>query len=142
MRSTPYTTKQAKQSQTQKKTPPDKVDTHQRRLSRRGIRAGGRIHSRTVGMRSPRKRAHRPAAQPTQPIKPSKNSKTNHTNKQTHRKTLRKHSTRRHKSALRYKIQTHASHTAKKQKKPVLIRISQENLAKARKKRRKILCFT
>ena len=33
-----------------------------------------------------------------------------------HAETLRQHSTRRHKSALRYKIQIHASHRAKKQK--------------------------
>ena len=143
MRSTPYTTKQAKtiaNNRKHKKTPPDKGDTHQLCLPRRGIRAGGRIHSRTVGMRSPRKGAHRPAAQPIQPIKPSKNSRTSHTNKQTRRKTLRQHSTHQHKSALCYKMQTHASHRAKKQK-TVLIRISQENLSKARKKHRKNTVF-
>lgn len=100
------------------------------------------IHSRTVGIRSPRKEAHRPAAPVDDPTNQAeKNSRTNHTNKQTRRKTLRQHSTRRHKSALCYKIQTHASHRVKKQK-PVLIRISQENLPKAREKHRKILRFT
>ena len=100
------------------------------------------IRSRTVGIRSPRKEAHRPAAPVDDPTNQAeKNSRTNYTNKQTRRKTLRQHSTRRHKSALCYKTQTHASHRAKKQK-PVLIRISQENLPKERKKHRKILCFT
>ena len=100
------------------------------------------IRSRTVGIHSPRKEAHRPAVLVDDPANQAeKNSRTNHTNKQTRRKTLRQHSTRRHKSALRYKIQTHAAHRVKKQK-PVLIRISQENLPKAREKHRKILCFT
>ena len=75
------------------------------------------IRSRTAGIRSPRKEAPRPAAPVDDPTNQAeKNSRTNHTNKQTRRKTLRQHSTRRHKSALCYKIQTHASHRAKKQK--------------------------
>lgn len=70
-----------------------------------------------VGIRSPRKEAHRPAAPVDDPTNQAeKNSRTNHTNKQTRRITLRQHSTRRHKSALCYKIQIHASHRAKKQK--------------------------
>ena len=75
------------------------------------------IRSRTVGIRSPRKEAHQLAAPVDDPTNQAeKNSRTNHTNKQTRRITLRQHSTRRHKSALCYKTQTHASHRAKKQK--------------------------
>ena len=75
------------------------------------------IRSRMVGIRSPRKEAHRPAAPVDDPTNQAeKNSRTNHTNKQTRRITLRQHSTRRHKSAFCYKIQIHASHRAKKQK--------------------------
>lgn len=137
MRSTSATTKQ---SQTQK-TPPDKGDTQQLCLPRRGVRPSGRISPRTAEITSQTKNTPVGRAKPIQPTKPSENCRTNHTNKQTHRKTLRQHSTRQHKSALCYKIQTHAAHRVKKQK-PVLIRISQENLPKAREKHRKILCFT
>lgn len=51
VRSAPYTTKQAKtiaNNRKHKKTPPDKGDTRQLCLPRRGIRAGGRIHSQTT----------------------------------------------------------------------------------------------
>lgn len=100
------------------------------------------IRSRTVGIRSPRKEAHRPAAPVDDATNQAeKNSKTNHTNKQTRRKTLRQHSTRRHKSALCYKIQTHASHRAKKQKTGFNPNFTRK-LPKAREKHRKILCFT
>ena len=54
-----------------------------------------------------KKKAHRPAAPVDDPTNQAeKNSRTNHTNKKTRRKTLRQHSTRQHKSALCYKIQT------------------------------------
>ena len=45
-----------KQSQTQKKTPPNKGDTHQRRLSRGAVRSDGRIHPRTTEIPSQTKK--------------------------------------------------------------------------------------
>ena len=100
------------------------------------------IRSRTVGIRSPRKEAHRPAAPVDDPTNQAeKNSRTNNTNKQTRRKTLRQHSTRRHKSALCYKIQTHASHRDKKQKTGFNPNFTRK-LTEDTQKHRKILCFT
>ena len=114
VRSTSATTKQTKTSAN--KNIVRQTNTHQRRLSRGSVRPGGRIHPRTAEITSQTKNTPVGRAKPIQPTKPSENCRTNHTNKQTRRKTLRQHSTRRHKSALCYKIQTHASHRAKKQK--------------------------
>lgn len=121
MRSTPYTTKQAKTIAN------DRKHKKKHRPTRAtGINSACRAErfSQTAQYAlersecAPQEKKHtgwqlRPLIQP---IKPSKNSRTSHTNKQTRRKKLRQHSTRRHKSALHYKILTHTSHRAKKQK--------------------------
>ena len=139
MRSTSGTTKQTKTSANKNIVP--QTNTHQRRLSRGAVRSDGRYAlERLEYALQEKKYTGRQSRSMIQPIKPRKTAEqailiSKHT------ETLRQHSTRRHKSALRYKIQTHAAHRVKKQK-PVLIRISQENLPKAREKHRKILCFT
>ena len=144
MRSTPCTTKQAKTITNNRKHKKKHRPTRATHISA-GCRA--ELFVQTAGYTHEQlkyllKQKNIPVgrAKLIQLIKPSKKSRTSHTNKKTRRKTLRQHNPPRHISALRYKIQTHASHRAKEQK-PVLTRISQENLPKARKKIQKNTVF-
>lgn len=105
-----------KRSQTQKKHRPTRATRINSACRAEGFgQAAGYTLERSECAPQEKKHTGR-QLQPIQPIKPSKNSRTSHTNKQTRRKTLRQHNPPRHKSTLCYKIQTHASHRAKKQK--------------------------
>lgn len=79
-----------------KKTPPDKGDTQQLCLPRRGVRSSGRISPRTAEITSQTKNTPDGRAKPIQPTKPSENSRTSRGNKQTHRNMHRQEREYRH----------------------------------------------
>lgn len=140
MRSTSGTTKQTKTSAN--KNIVRQTNTHQRRLSRGAVRPGGRYTlERLEYALQEKKHAGRQPRSMIQPIKPRKTAEqtiliSKHAEK--HFTSTVRVGTKAH-CATKYK---HTPHIEPKSKKPVLIRISQENLPKARKKHRKILCFT
>lgn len=86
VRSTPATTKQTK-TDANKNIVRQSQHTSAPAVAR-SCSVRRQIRSRTVGIHSPRKEAHRPAAPVDDPTNQAeKNSRTNHTNKQTRRNT-------------------------------------------------------
>lgn len=139
MRSTSGTTKQTKTSAN--KNIARQTNTHQRRLSRGAVRSDGRYAlERLEYALQEKKHTGRQPRSMIQPIKPRKTAErtiliSKHAEK--HFASTARVGTKAH-CATKYK---HTPRIEPKSKKPVLIRISQENLPKARKKTQKNTVF-
>ena len=140
MRSTSGTTKQTKTSAN--KNIVRQTNTHQRRLSRGAVRSDGRYAlERLEYALQEKKHTGRQPRSIIQPIKPRKAAEQTiliSKRAEKHFASTVRVGTKAH-CATKYK---HTPRIEPKSKRPVLIRIPQENLPKAREKHRKILCFT
>lgn len=140
MRSTSGTTKQTKTSAN--KNIVRQTNTYQRRLSRGAVRSGGRYAlERLEYALQEKKHTGRQPRSTIQPIKPRKTAEqtiliSKHAEK--HFASTACVGTKAH-CATKYK---HTPRIEPKSKKPVLIRISQENSPKARKKTQKKYCVS